>query len=111
MGVREWNGSRWVEFFEGEGGKPVWSVTLAHHSEKCNLVLVRTSPKDRWDRIMAGGQQSGAAEFAADLVRVVIDAGRSELETDERSRYNRAVPAFAQEQGKEWSRGRQPNGN
>lgn len=102
FGLSEWTGACWVEFFEGESGKPVWSVTLAHHSEDSALVLVRTSPKERWDRLIAGGQQPGAAEFAADLVRVVIDAARAEFDTDERSRYNRAVPAFAQDQGNGW---------
>jgi hypothetical protein len=33
---------------------------------------------------------------------VVIDAARAEFDTDERSRYNRAVPAFAQDQGNGW---------
>jgi len=101
VGLRGSSGARWVEFFDGEVGKPVWSVTLAHHADPA-LVLVTTAPRERWDQRMAGGGESGEVEFASNLVRVLLDLARAEFEGSERGQYNRALWPFAQEQGKVW---------
>ena len=99
FGWRGWTGARWVGFFEGEAGKPVWSVTLDHHRADPVLVLVKTAPKERWDRLMASIPELGAREFASDLVPVLVDLARPQFEESVRARYNRSIWPFARAQG------------
>jgi hypothetical protein len=102
FGVREWRGAHWVGFFEGEVGKPVWSVTLDHHRPDPALILVKAAPRERWDRVMAG-DEPGADVFASDLVRVLLDMARPEfVEESERARYNRSIWPFACAEGSQW---------
>jgi hypothetical protein len=94
--------------------KPVWSVLLAHSVEKSGLVVVKTAPRQRWDREMGGqvdGEMdpgSGASDFAFDLLRQMTDSGRPAREGDgaltgeERAAYNRGLVTFAEEHGAEW---------
>jgi hypothetical protein len=98
FGLNEWSGARWVEFFEGEIGEPVWAVTLAHSRDPA-LVLVRFAPTKPWDRRMAGGLP-GATAFACSLLVALIDMARPELDGSEHDQYNRSIWAFAQEQAK-----------
>ncbi|HYS38734.1 MAG TPA: hypothetical protein VEO01_24195 [Pseudonocardiaceae bacterium] len=64
----QWSTS-WLEFFEGEQGEPVWSVTLGSARDNSNI-YVKTMPRDRYDRLMAVGSN--------DTVRAVIeDAAQS----------------------------------
>jgi hypothetical protein len=101
FGLDGWSGAQWVGFFEGEVGQPVWSVTLDHHRQDSALVLVKTAPRERWDRLMAG-EEPRAADFASDLVRVLLDMARPEFEESERDRYNRSIWPFSRAQGGQW---------
>ena len=101
FGLKGWSGARWVEFFQGEVPKPVWSVSLGHSSNEHALILVTTSPRERWGA-MAGRQQLGPSEFASDVVRVLIDMARAEFGGPARGQYDRAIWPFAQAQGWAW---------
>ncbi len=118
VGLADWPGRKWVEFFQGKWergvAKPVWSVLLAHSVEKSGLVVVKTAPRQRWDREMGGevdGEMNpgrGASDFASDLLRQMTDSGRPALEGEaaltgeERASYNRGLVTFAEDRGAEW---------
>jgi hypothetical protein len=118
VGLAESPGRKWVEFFQGkyEGGtrRPVWSVLLAHSVKNGGLIMVKTAPRQRWDREMGGeieGEMNtgrGASDFAFDLLRQMIDSGRPALrgeaflKDEERAAYNRGVVTFAEDHGAEW---------
>jgi hypothetical protein len=118
VGLADWPGRKWVEFFQGTWdrglAKPVWSVLLAHSGEKSGLVVVKTAPRQRWDREMGGevdGEMNagrGASDFAFDLLRQMTDSGRLALEVEvaltgeERAAYNRGLVTFAEDHGAEW---------
>jgi hypothetical protein len=104
-----------VIFFEGEQGKPVWSVLLAHSVDDDGLVVVKTAPRRWWDRNMAGVVEaednpgrSGATDFAFGLLLWMADGARPALEGEaaltgeERGSYNRGLVTFAEGHGAEW---------
>jgi hypothetical protein len=115
VGLAKPRGPNWVIFFEGEHEKPVWSVLLAHSAGDNGLVVVKTAPRQRWDRDMAGEVEaedghggSGATDFAFGLLLWMIDSGRPALEGeaalsgDDRAAYNRGLVTFAEDHGAEW---------
>jgi hypothetical protein len=103
LGLARWPGPKWVEFFQGTIGQAVSSVVLAHFVEGGGLILVKTAPRQRWDREMGGSVEGemnpgrGIADFAFDLVREMTDSGRpaldgdAALEGEERASYNRGL--------------------
>jgi hypothetical protein len=107
-----------VEFFQGDWklgvAKPVWSVLLAHSVEESGLVVVKTAPRQRWDREMGGDVDGamnpgrGTSDFAFDLLRQMTDSGRPAPDGEvpftgeERGTYNRGLVTFAEDHGAEW---------
>jgi hypothetical protein len=104
-----------VNFFEGEHGKPVWSVLLAHSFADDGLVVVKTAPRRWWDQDMAGETEaednpgrSGATEFAFGLLLWTTDSSRPALEGEaalkgeERAAYNRGLVTFSEDHAAEW---------
>ncbi len=59
-----WNGTRWLEFFEGRIGDPAWGVWLGHRLGT-GAVLVGTLPRERYDRIAVGLDADRLAEIAS----------------------------------------------
>jgi hypothetical protein len=114
LGLARWPGPKWVEFFQGTIGQAVSSVILAHFVEGGGLILVKTAPRQRWDREMGGSVEGemnpgrGIADFAFDLVREMTDSGRpaldgdAALEGEERASYNRGLVTYAEDRGAEW---------
>jgi hypothetical protein len=117
VGLAKWPDRKWVDFFQGQWewgvAKPVWSVLLAHSVEG-GLIVVKTAPRQRWNRDMGGeveGEMNpgrGAGDFAFDLLRQMTDSGRPALEgeaalkEEERGSYNRGLVTFAEDHGAEW---------
>jgi hypothetical protein len=111
-------GRKWVDFFqgqwEGETAKPVWSVFLAHRVSDVELIVVKTAPRQRWDKEMGGEVEGelnpgrGTSDFAFDLLRQLLDSGRPALEGEaalkgeERASYNRGLVTYAEDHGAEW---------
>ncbi len=111
FGLRDWSGAKWVEFYEGEVGKPIWSMWLAHAIGD-ELVIVKTAPKARWDQVMVGASPgttprtgAGADQFAVGAVRTLVDSARPHLVDYERRRYNRGIVPFSDALGSEWRNG------
>jgi hypothetical protein len=115
VGLANRRGPKWVIFFEGEQEKPVWSVLLAHSVLEAGLVVVKTAPRQWWDRDMAGEVEAedshcrpGATDFAFGLLLWMIDSGRPAFEGevalggDERADYNRGLVTFAKDHAAEW---------
>ena len=110
FGLTEWDGVRWVPFFAGEVGRPVWSVSLAHSADG-TLVLVKTAPRQRYDQLMVGRDRQeeaailGPMEFAAESLAQMADAGRPEVDlpSEQRGRYNQRIWPFAEEQAAGWT--------
>lgn len=115
LGLARWPGPKWVEFFQGTIGEAVSSVILAHLVVGGGLILVKTAPRQRWNREMGGqveGEMNpgrGSGDFAFDLVRQMTDSGRPELDGDaalageERAAYNRGLVTYAEDRGAEWA--------
>lgn len=99
---------RWVEFFEGELGRPVWSVWLDHLVGD-RLLVVRAAPRARWDDIMGSGSEpseraaSGIAEFVATAVRAVLDQARPELDRHDERTYNSRIYSMADSIARQWA--------
>jgi hypothetical protein len=100
---------RWVAFFEGQAGEPVWSVWLGHLVAD-GLLVVRTAPRRRWDEVMGDGngatsplRKAGALEFHARGVQALVDAARPELPKGERELYNQRIPGVTGSLAKGWA--------
>jgi hypothetical protein len=92
---------RWVEFFEGELGSAVWSVLLGHLNLE-SLIIVRTAPRERWNRLQGGGiEDTGLGAFVDGAVIMLVDMARVDG-MDERTRYNRGLVTYASNQAKNW---------
>ncbi len=52
FGLAKWENPKWVFFFDGEIGPPACSVSLAHANDD-RVIIVKTAPCRRWDRMMA----------------------------------------------------------
>jgi hypothetical protein len=115
FGLAHWDDPKWVWFFEGEVGTPACSVTLAHANDE-RLILVKTAPRERWDRVMAWGEPetaisagAGEVDFAFALITPLIDMARpvtlagTGSPTEDRSRYNRGIVALAENQSARWN--------
>jgi hypothetical protein len=112
VGVAQWPGPRWVEFFEGQHGQPVQSVLLAHSDGENGLIVVKTAPRPRRAR-GEGDENPGetnleAANFAFELLLWTTDSARPALDGDaalkgeERASYNRGLVTFAEDHGAQW---------
>jgi hypothetical protein len=117
VGLAKPPGRKWVHFFEGERkdgiAQPAWSVSLAHSVEETGLIVVKTAPRDRWDRDMGGevggteGRQ-GISEYAFGLLLWLTDSGRpapegnASLKEEERASYNQGLVTFSEDHGAEW---------
>jgi hypothetical protein len=101
-GLAEWIDAKWVSFFEGESGKPVSSVLLAHANSRV-LIVVKTAPKERWDRCSGRDVPSDPVDFAASLLATVADCARATLPASDRGQYNQGIWPYALEQAAGWS--------
>jgi hypothetical protein len=113
-GLAQWDGSKWAQFFEGEIGRPVCSVWLAHADDN-QLILVKTAPRERWDRNMAWGEADtavpadvGEANFAFSLLTPLLDMAcplaftGPQLPNEDRRRYRRGIVPFAEKESGGW---------
>jgi hypothetical protein len=113
FGLARWDGPKWVFFFEGEVGSPNWSVLLNHANDH-QLIIVKTAPRQRWDRVMAWGDPGadvpagiGEEQFAFGLVTPLLDMARPNRNagpesTEDSAKYNRGLVAFANQQAAQW---------
>ena len=79
---------RWLEFFEGEDGSPIWSVTLgAIRNGDAGPIFVKTLARDRFDELMVGDTgPSAEREIAYDTVRGLVNFSMAGgLDADPRS--------------------------
>ena len=88
--------SSWLEFFDGEQGEPVWSVTLGFAREKSNI-YVKTMPRERYDRLMTADSSDPLRAVAEDAVLSVINyaltsGAAGSRETGARERLANHVP-------------------
>ncbi|WP_116044214.1 hypothetical protein [Amycolatopsis palatopharyngis] len=63
-----WRGPRWLDFFEGRPGEPVWALWLGHREEGGEHgVRVGTLPRDRYDSALSprSGDPLVAVAFSA----------------------------------------------
>jgi hypothetical protein len=110
FGLAGWEGVRWVPFFAGEVGKPVWSVSLAHSANGA-LILVKTAPRQWFDRAMVGRDRKeeaaarGPIEFAAESLAQMADAGRPEVDlpSEQHGQYNQGIWPFAESHAARWT--------
>ncbi|SFP52939.1 hypothetical protein SAMN05421810_102861 [Amycolatopsis arida] len=75
-----WRGPRWLDFFEGRPGDPVWAVWLGHReAEGDHGVRVGTLPRERYDEVMSprGGDTRVPVAFSAafGLVNLTLPDG------------------------------------
>jgi hypothetical protein len=64
--------SRWLEFFEGEQGQPVWAITLAFAKDDVNF-YIKTMPQDRYDDLMSANVDDKRLAVAEDAVLSLIN--------------------------------------
>jgi hypothetical protein len=102
VGIADWSGDRWVDFFEGQTGEPVWSVRLGHAAEG-HFAYVCTSPRTRWNTVTAVGDQQGLTELAWRWLFPLIDLARPSLDDGTNSEYSRRVMPFALHEAAGWS--------
>jgi hypothetical protein len=102
VGLSKWPDPKWVNFFEGEHGKAVRSVLLAHSLGEDGLIVVKTAPRPRWDGDVE------ATDFAFGLLLWIADSarpapeGEASLKGEERGSYNKGVVTFAENHAAEW---------
>ena len=109
VGMADWRGSKWVSFFQGESGRPVWSVLLDHAIDRV-VVTVETAPRAYRDRVMVGEfaereatDDRGAFDFAAGTLIRLADVARPLLGEDQRRLYNQRISAFAENEARRWT--------
>lgn len=96
-------GRRWVEFFEGQLGLPVWSVWLDHLIDD-RLLVVRTAPQARWNDVMGRGAAAGMVEFAATGIRVLLDQPRPQLGAGEGVAYDEQLVSTSESVARQWKK-------
>lgn len=96
----QWSNS-WLEFFEGEQGKPVWSVTLGFAQDQSNI-YVKTMPRARYDRLMSTDGDdplpSVAMDAALSLINYALASGAAgPRKAPARERLTNHVPILLEE--------------
>jgi hypothetical protein len=107
VGIADWRGSKWVSFFQGELGRPVWSVHLDHAIDNI-LVRVETAPRAYWNEVMLGrlavsDTNRGALNFAVGTLARLADVARPPLEAAQRDHYNQRIWPFARREARSWT--------
>jgi hypothetical protein len=96
----QWSTS-WLEFFEGEQGEPVWSVTLGFARDNLNI-YVKTMPRERYDRLMTVGSNDTERAVVEDTVQSLVSyalasGAAGPQESGARERLSQHVPVLLDE--------------